>query len=183
MEQPKPLHRGRQPHRNSKGTAFRLFLYIRMFSCVMNTRHVLSLRNNYFREALRHKGIWTQTRDLSLGLCIPVSALNSNRPQYSVSISTDFVSFVCKSDVRLTLKCKSIFPKKRLYIIYFLIAIQIVILSVFAHYCSNSKFLSNFVVNLRNCTNRIKGSTMCCGSVKDYAQKRMQSLEDEVSRQ
>ena len=39
MEQPKPLHRGRQPHRNSKGTAFRLFLYIRVFSCVMNTRH------------------------------------------------------------------------------------------------------------------------------------------------
>ena len=39
MEQPKPLHRGRSPHRNSKGTAFRLFLYIRVFSCVMNTRH------------------------------------------------------------------------------------------------------------------------------------------------
>ena len=39
MEQPKPLHRGRPPHRNSKGTAFRLFLYIRVFSCVMNTRH------------------------------------------------------------------------------------------------------------------------------------------------
>ena len=36
---PKPLHRGRQPHRNSKGTAFQLFLYIREFSCVMNTRH------------------------------------------------------------------------------------------------------------------------------------------------
>ena len=35
----KPLHRGRPPHRNSKGTAFRLFLYIRVFSCVMNTRH------------------------------------------------------------------------------------------------------------------------------------------------
>ena len=35
----KPLHRGRPPRRNSKGTAFRLFLYIRMFSCVMNTRH------------------------------------------------------------------------------------------------------------------------------------------------
>ena len=35
----KPLHRGTPPHRNSKGTAFRLFLYIRVFSCVMNTRH------------------------------------------------------------------------------------------------------------------------------------------------
>ena len=30
MEQPKSLHRGRQPHGNSKGTAFRLFLYIRV---------------------------------------------------------------------------------------------------------------------------------------------------------
>ena len=35
----KLLHWGRLPHRNSKGTAFRLFLYIRVFSCVMNTRH------------------------------------------------------------------------------------------------------------------------------------------------
>ena len=35
----RPLHRGRLPHRNSKGTAFRLFLYIGVFSCVMNTRY------------------------------------------------------------------------------------------------------------------------------------------------
>ena len=35
----KPLHRGRLSHRNSKGTVFRLFLYIGVFSCVMNTRH------------------------------------------------------------------------------------------------------------------------------------------------
>ncbi len=29
------------PYRNSKGTAFRLFLYIRVFICVMNTRYVM----------------------------------------------------------------------------------------------------------------------------------------------
>ena len=65
MEQPKPLHRGRQPHRNSKGTAFRLSLYIRVFSCVMNTRHVLSLRNHYFRKRLRRNRFADHTLQLS----------------------------------------------------------------------------------------------------------------------
>ena len=48
---------GRAPHRNSKGTAFRLFLYIRVFSCVMNTRHGASGDIGFIPKASNINGL------------------------------------------------------------------------------------------------------------------------------